>query len=140
MDPTQTTRRGWQLADRIGATASFLCALHCALLPFVLALLPVIGLGFLADHRFERGFVLFAASLATVVLVTGFRRHHRQLPLLLVLPGLALLVAGVCVDLDANVVLHSVLVTCGGLMVAAAHLTNLRVSRRVHVHGPHCAH
>lgn len=140
MDPLQTRRRGWQLADRIGATASFLCAVHCALLPFVLALLPVIGLGFLADHRFERGFVLFAASLAAVVLFTGFRRHRRQLPLLLVLPGVALLVAGVCVDLDTDVVLHSVLVTCGGVMVAAAHLTNLRVSRRLHVHGPRCAH
>lgn len=138
--PPQRPRRFATLVDRVGATASLLCAVHCMLLPFVLALLPVIGLGFLADHRFERGFVLFAASLAAIVLVTGFRRHHQQLPLLLVLPGLVLLVVGVCVDLDANVVLHSVLVTCGGLMVAAAHLTNLRVSRRLHVHGPHCAH
>ena len=29
----------WHVADRIGAGASFLCAIHCALLPFVLALL-----------------------------------------------------------------------------------------------------
>src|SRR5690348_9027020 len=52
-------------ADRVGATASFLCAVHCALLPFVIALLPLIGLGFLADHRFERVFVACAAALAS---------------------------------------------------------------------------
>jgi hypothetical protein len=139
-DPTKTRRHAWQLADRIGAFASFLCAVHCALLPFVLALLPLLGLEFLADHRFERGFVLFAASLATVVLVTGFRRHRQHLPLLLVLPGLALLIAGISVDLDARIVLHSILVSSGGLMVAAAHVSNLRESRRLHVHDAHCAH
>ena len=37
-----------RLADRFGATASFLCAVHCALLPLVIAALPAIGLGFLA--------------------------------------------------------------------------------------------
>ncbi|HET7359814.1 MAG TPA: MerC domain-containing protein [Rhodanobacteraceae bacterium] len=135
--PTPSRTRGWQLADRVGAVASFLCAVHCALLPFVLALLPLLGLEFLADHRFERGFVLFAGSLATVVLVAGFRRHRQHVPLLLALPGLALLIAGISVDLDERIVLHSILVTCGGLLLAAAHVVNLRQSRRLHVHGPH---
>src|SRR6478672_8405035 len=52
------------IADRFGATASFLCAIHCALLPFVIAVLPALGLAFLADHRFERGFIAFASVLA----------------------------------------------------------------------------
>src|SRR3546814_19139288 len=87
--------RWWQVADRVGATASFLCAIHCALLPFVLALLPLVGLELLADHRFERGFVMFACALALVALVRGFRRHTHPLPLLLAAPGLALLLLGV---------------------------------------------
>ena len=73
---------GWQVADRVGAIASFLCAVHCAVLPFVLALLPFVGLGFLADHRFERIFVLFACGLATLALGRGFRRNQEPLPLL----------------------------------------------------------
>ncbi|HXD83673.1 MAG TPA: MerC domain-containing protein, partial [Rudaea sp.] len=44
-------------ADRLGAAASLLCAVHCAALPFVLALLPALGLGFLANHGFERAFI-----------------------------------------------------------------------------------
>jgi MerC mercury resistance protein len=29
--------------DRIGAGVSFVCAVHCALMPFVIALLPFVG-------------------------------------------------------------------------------------------------
>lgn len=135
--------RWWGLADRVGATASFLCAIHCALLPFVFTLLPLVGLGFLASHGFERGFVVFAVALAMVALVIGYRRHRHLLPLLLAGPGLALLLLGVTlVDLHALTV-HSVLVTCGGLLVASAHFINLYIDRRrgmpAHAHGPQCA-
>jgi hypothetical protein len=144
MDSEQAnTSRRWQLADRIGATASFLCAIHCALLPFVLALLPFVGLEFLADHRFERGFVLFACALALFALVRGFRRHQTRLPLLLAAPGLLLLLLGVTYAEGYSIPLHSVLVTCGGLLVAAAHFVNLRTDRRygrAHVHDLQCAH
>ena len=131
------------MADRVGATASFLCAIHCALLPFVLALLPFLGLEFLADQRFERGFVLFACALALVALIRGFRRHQQPLPLLLAAPGLALLLLGVTYAESYSVVLHSVLVTCGGLLLAGAHFVNLRRDSHrsaEHVHGPQCAH
>jgi MerC mercury resistance protein len=139
--------RWWSVADRIGATASFLCAIHCAALPFVLALLPFVGLEFLADHRFERGFVLFACMLALLALIRGYRRHQGPLPLLLAAPGLLLLLLGVTVAEGYSIILHSVLVTCGGLLVASAHFVNLHSDRRfshahahAHVHGPHCAH
>ncbi|MBE1162929.1 MerC domain-containing protein [Dyella acidiphila] len=139
--PTPQTSRWWNLADRLGATASFLCAIHCAALPFVLAILPLLGLTFLANHAFERGFVLFASALALFALVNGYRRHHRSLPLRLALPGLLLLVMGVTVAENISIILHSVLVTCGGLLVASAHFVNLRLDRQLgHEHGPHCAH
>ncbi|MEO7050191.1 MAG: MerC domain-containing protein [Rhodanobacter sp.] len=133
----------WQMADRVGATASFLCAIHCALLPFVLAALPLLGLEFLADHRFERGFVMFACVLALIALIRGFRRHQHPLPLLLAIPGLALMLLGVTWAESIGPILHSVLVTSGGLLLASAHFVNLRRSRRgalVHVHGAQCAH
>ncbi len=140
---SETPRRWWHAADRLGATASFLCAIHCAALPFVIALLPVIGLGFLADHRFEEVFVAFACMLATAALVSGFRRHRRRLPLVLALPGLVLLVLGVTFLHNGSLLTHSILVTCGGLLVASAHFVNLRVDRSGHaghIHGPSCAH
>ena len=35
-------------ADRLGAFGAFLCALHCALVPIALALVPALGLGLVA--------------------------------------------------------------------------------------------
>lgn len=142
-DAPEVPRRWWHVADRFGATASFLCAIHCAAMPFVIALLPVLGLSFLADHRFETGFVAFACVLASLALVSGYRRHHRRLPLVLATPGLILLVLGVTFLHGGSLVVHSVLVTCGGLLVASAHFVNLRVDHSEHaghIHGPTCAH
>ncbi|MDC8011917.1 MerC domain-containing protein [Tahibacter soli] len=130
-------RRFAALADRFGATASFLCAVHCALLPFVIAILPALGLGFLADHAIERGFVVFACTLATTMLVLGFRRHGSGKALALLFPGVALLLAGVLVDFERATTLHAALVTCGGTLVALAHIVNLRLSHR---HDENCRH
>jgi hypothetical protein len=118
-------------ADRLGATASFLCAVHCAALPFVLALLPALGLGFLADHGFERGFIVCASLLALATLVYGYLRHRTRRAFVFLLPGLALLWAGGFVfDAHAGIGWHSLLVALGGSGVALAHMTNLRL-----VHG-----
>lgn len=137
----ETPRPTWLLrvADRIGATASFVCAVHCALLPMVIAALPAIGLGVLANHAFERAFIAFAAVLAVVSLVTGFRRHRRFRAFWFLLPGVALMLAGLAIDFDARPSLHAVLVSVGGTLVALSHLANLRLSHR-HVHDAACGH
>ncbi|WP_386065548.1 MerC domain-containing protein [Tahibacter sp. UC22_41] len=140
-DPAATRRSRFSgfaaVADRFGATASFLCAIHCALLPFVIAVLPALGLAVLADHAIERAFVTFACTLATVMLLLGYRKHRRANALLLLLPALALLLAGVLVDFEQSAVSHAWLVTTGGSLLALAHLVNLRLS---HVHDANCRH
>jgi len=128
-----------RIADRFGATASFLCAVHCALLPLIIAVLPALGLGFLADHRFERAFIAFASVLAVTTFAVGFRRHQRFRAFWFLAPGLGLLLAGLFVDFDHSSTLHAVLVAVGGTLVALAHLTNLRLSH-VHVHDAACGH
>lgn len=120
------------LVDRVGATASMLCAVHCVLLPFVLALLPLLGLEFLAGHTFERVFVACAAALASGSILTGYWRHRRPQALFLMVPGIVLLVFGIAISLDVHVVIHTVSVVSGGLLVASAHVTNLVLSHRHH--------
>jgi MerC mercury resistance protein len=129
---TEAPGRLGTLVDRVGATASLLCAVHCVLLPFVLALLPLIGLEFLAGHTFERIFVTSAALLASTSLITAYRRHRKPHALFLMVPGIALLVFGIAIDLDAHVVIHTTSVVTGGLLVASAHITNLVFSHRHH--------
>ena len=128
-----------RFADRFGATASFLCAVHCAALPLVIAVLPAIGLGFLANHRFERGFVAFASVLAVTTLIVGFRRHQQFRAFWFLVPGILLLAAGMIVDFEANATVHAVLVAIGGTLVASSHVTNLRLAHG-HVHDAACEH
>lgn len=117
-------------ADRVGATASLLCAVHCAALPFLFAVLPVLGLGFLASHGFERGFIACASVLAVAMAVRGYRHHREARVFALLVPGLAMLwLGGFGFDFDTGLLWHSVFVVAGGTCVALAHLCNLHLSR-----------
>ena len=132
--PESTTRlRGW--LDRLGATGSFLCALHCALLPLLLGVLPGIGLASLLSRGFEEWFVLFATVLGSVSLGWGFRRHRLPHAFALLLPGLAALWAGVWyIPLHEATLPHAAIMTLGGALVAFAHVVNLRLGRLATAH------
>ena len=133
-------RRPAPLLDRLGATGSLLCAIHCALLPLAISLLPSFGIAAWLGDDFERGFVVFATLLGLFTLLWGYRRHRAVRALGLLVPGLAALWLGVVVQpLHEAVVSHAVVMTLGGSLVGLAHLANLRLSH-LHVHGAHCAH
>lgn len=129
---------GAAVADRVGATASLLCALHCALLPLLLAALPALGLGFLGEHWFEAAFTGFAIVLASTTLLLGWRRHRRWQALALLVPGVLALLAGLA--LHGTGLVHAVLLATGGTLVALGHLVNLRLGHGPHRHRPGCMH
>ena len=117
-----------QKADRIGFAASFLCALHCALLPIVLALTPALGLKLGGWIDIDQGFVVFATLLGATTLTLGWRRHRAFRAWALLVPGLALVWAGAFTPLHDHGVVHAVVMTIGGLLLAGAHLLNLRLT------------
>lgn len=128
------------LLDRLGATGSLLCAIHCALLPALIALLPSLGIAAWLDDGFERGFVAFATLLGLFTIIWGYRRHRAVRALWLLLPGLGALWLGVGYGpLHESTVAHAIAMTLGGTLVGLAHLANLRLNHG-HVHDAHCAH
>lgn len=128
-----------RLIDRLGAAGSLLCAIHCAALPVLVALLPALGFALLRGDGIERAFVVFATVLGLASLIQGYRRHRVLRALGLLLPGLGLLWAGVLVPgLHEPLVPHALAMAGGGGLVGLAHLVNLRIGH--HVHGPACAH
>jgi len=126
--------------DSLGTVGATLCAVHCALLPVALALLPVVGIGMLASAGFESAFVIFATALAVVSLWHGYRRHRAYHAMVFLAPGLVLLWAGLLIPAvhESNIA-HAVAMSIGGTLVAVAHLVNLRLSQG-HVHGVECTH
>src|ERR1700743_1040027 len=81
--------------DNIGMTASTLCAIHCAIVPLLLTVLPLAGLGFLANPWFEWGMIILALLLGvSSIFLSYLRTHHRLLPLLLLMLGFVLIIAG----------------------------------------------
>ncbi|MFT4197747.1 MAG: MerC domain-containing protein [Pseudoxanthomonas sp.] len=126
--------------DRFGAAGSLACAVHCALLPLLIALLPALGLSALLGDGFEIGFVVFATLLGVSSLVMGWRRHRLLTALGLLAMGLGLLWVGVFYPpLHHSLEPHALTMTAGGTLVGLAHVLNLRLNHR-HVHGPDCAH
>ena len=128
------------LLDRIGATGALVCAVHCALLPVLIALLPTVGVSALLAPTLEVAFVLFATLFGLAVLAWSYRRHRTSLALVLLVPGLLVLWVGVLYPpLHHSVVPHALAMTLGGTLVGLAHIANLRLNR-CHVHDAHCAH
>jgi hypothetical protein len=115
--------------DRIGITASTLCAIHCAVVPLVFTSLPLIGMSFLALPLVEWGMILFALMIGLYSIGLSYLRiHRRPLPVILLVTGFAIIMLG-HVFLSGRI--EGIIVPAGGLLIATAHFINYRCA------GPH---
>ena len=112
------------MLDRIGITATSLCALHCILLPILLPLLPLVGLSFLADHAWEHVFLILTAALGFTALFSGFRRYHRRLyPLVMLFVGVIVY----WVKHDFSTSIQPLFILVGTSLIVSAHYINIRL-------------
>lgn len=133
-DTNLQTRNGLDL-DKVGAAASLICAAHCALMPFVITLLPLLGLSFLANEGAEWTLLGLSALLGLSSLCLGFRQHRRGGVLIVLGAGLGLLVSGRVVEGRGAERIGVPLVIAGGCVIASSHFLNRRLClacRRCH--------
>jgi hypothetical protein len=130
-----TVERMAARGDRIGMFGSLLCAVHCALLPLVIAVVPTLGFGVMSWVDVDQAFTVFATLLGLTTLGFGFRRHRRFGGWLLLLPGLALVWIGSFSPLHTHSGGHAVVMVVGGLAIAAAHFVNFRQSHLARTRG-----
>ena len=110
-----------ELADTTGAYLSVACAIHCLAMPLLVAVLPLIGLGFLANERAELFLILGAIGLAVGSLAWGIRNHRSWRALLILIVALAFIAtARTAVESTFEVVFYSI----GAILLASAHLVN----------------
>ena len=114
--------------DVIGIGASLLCAIHCALLPVLITLLPLLGFQLLENEKLEYGLMACTLLTGCLALFRGYRYRHRQLlPLLLFLAGFAGLLLGHYAM--PPVWQQPVVITAGALLIIIAHIWNLHKCR-----------
>lgn len=78
--------------DMMGATASMVCAVHCAVVAIFLGVLPAAA-SFLAKPWIDWAFLLVSVVIGAFALLPGYRRHKDRAPLLLFASGIAMLSA-----------------------------------------------
>lgn len=115
--------------DRVGVGASLICAIHCALMPFVVAILPLLGVGFLASRPVEWGLILLSAALGSLSLCLGFREHQSKRIFAVLGLAILFLLAGRIGEEREIGWLGPVLMVAGGLTMVGAHWLNRRLCR-----------
>lgn len=132
-EPAAVTHRG--LVDRLGAFLGFACALHCIAMPLLVGVLPAMGLGFLTDHAFDLAIVALASGFAFFAARSGWRAHRDLRVVAAFVGAVALLTLGHAIGEDGPA--GRVPSIVGGLVLAVAHIANLRLSKqacRTHDH------
>ena len=110
-----------ELVDNTGACLSFACAIHCMAMPLLVTILPLIGLGFLANERAELFLITGAVVLGIGSLAWGVRLHRSWRALLVLIVALAFITTSrTAVEGTFEVVFYSI----GGILLASAHLVN----------------
>ena len=80
-------------AERLGAVASFACAIHCALVPILVGAGAAGAISWINHTPVEWGLVLIAAVIGTVTAWRGFRTHgNRAVAVTLVVAAIGLVV------------------------------------------------
>lgn len=108
--------------DRVGIVLSGMCAVHCVL---GIVLVSALGLGgelLLSPGIHQVGLVI-AVVVGALSLGLGLIRHGRPGPLAVGVAGLALMAAAVAIGHGLG---EALLTIAGVLLVAIAHLSNLR--------------
>jgi hypothetical protein len=117
-----------ELLDRIGVTASMVCAVHCILSPLPLALIPAAGLGVLADESAEWTLIAISISVGAISLLPSFLMHRRSMALSFFAAGALIIFAARSV-LSEGSMGETCVAVIGALCIAASHLINRRLCR-----------
>ncbi|MBQ7567763.1 MerC domain-containing protein [bacterium] len=122
--------------DMVGVALSTACLIHCTILPLVLALLPMFGSHFHLDEKWHWILTGVIVPVALLALLTGWKRHHRDIVLRLGIISLIMILgAPVCHDFFGHA-FEECVATAGSFILISAHIINHKTLRRA---GQGCA-
>lgn len=120
--------KGVERSNRISALLSLACAIHCAAMPLLISVLPLVGMQFLASHLMEGLLLAFGVGFGAYgVMRSYFTQHHELGPVIALGIGVSLIVSGFFYAPEA---VEPFLVSAGAISIAVAQVLNIRLSRR----------
>ena len=112
-----------KVLDKIGISLSFICLIHCLIIPILLIFFPIVNsISFISDEQFH--WILFTLILpvAIISLFIGCMKHRNFWILLPSGLGILLLILGVVFhDIE------KVSTVLGGIMIAVSHIANYKL-------------
>ncbi|MEP6712312.1 MAG: MerC domain-containing protein [Ferruginibacter sp.] len=113
--------------DAVGIGASFICAIHCVLLPLFLSSLSFLGIEFLHNTSFEIITISTSLVVGSWALYNGcHKQHHYRWPMIAFIAGMGFLAAALWLKSGPwEMVLKALAAVC----IITAHIFNWRYSR-----------
>lgn len=131
----------YYILDKIGLAASVICAIHCAILPLVISVLPLIGMGFMAHGIFDWVMVAIAGIVGYISLIRGHKTHKKHTAICFFVPGIFMVLVSLfifghmqqCGSCSGHhhdeFPIHSILMALGGILIAVSHFINIKLCK-----------
>ncbi len=119
------------VSDRIAIGLSFLCILHCLLLPLLLILTPSAILAFMSDESVHKTLLLVIVPVGIYALTFGYKAHKKWSVVLTALVGL--IVLGSTGILEHEVLGETgevILTILGSSLIVFGHIQNARLRKQ----------
>ena len=111
--------------DKLGVTASLLCAIHCIALPLLLTSLPILGIDLVENKGFEIFMIALAFVIGCVALAKGKKGYKSNKPIILFSIGISFLILKECFH-----EWHNFLLIPAVAFIIWAHYSNYKLSSK----------
>lgn len=114
--------------DYVGSSLGLVCAIHCAVLPFFLTLPIFHDLFIFENPMVESSMIWSLLIIAGISLGYSFYEHHQKKEALTVASlGVGIIITA---HLMKNEMLETILTPTGAIIIAIAHIVNLKLCRK----------
>ncbi|MFN7542879.1 MAG: MerC domain-containing protein [Acidobacteriota bacterium] len=111
--------------DKVGMWLSYGCAVHCALMPFVVGYLAVNGMGWIAEESTEWAIITASLSIGLIRLGWSYFKDHKQPePVVLFVMGVMAIFVAKSIFFETPENYEPVGMVAGGFMIGTAHFRN----------------
>ncbi|MBW7856513.1 MAG: MerC domain-containing protein [Ignavibacteriaceae bacterium] len=121
--------------DMIGFSASTICAIHCAIMPILLSLLPLGLFEFATSVYFEIGVIGISIIIGLYTFRDGYlKHHHNPIPIIIFIGGFCIIIAGHFIfgghdhseSMTDHGVIHFFIVPLGAIFIGVSHFLNIK--------------